>query len=448
MRTSNFLPQEVIRKKRDGEPLSADEISQFISGLADESLSEGQAAAFAMAVFFNGMPQNEQVAMTLAMRDSGDLLDWSVLGEGAPVVDKHSTGGVGDKASLILAPMAAAAGAFVPMISGRGLGHTGGTLDKFESIPGYRAIPENDEFIRVVKEVGCAVIGQTSNLAPADKRFYAIRDVTATVESIPLITGSILSKKMAAGLSALAMDVKWGSGAFMTSQSEAEKLARNLAAVATHGGLPTTALLTDMNEVLGHSAGNAVEMAESVEFLTGDDRDPRLEELCVALVAEMLLSVGLASDLNEGRTMAAAQLTSGAAAEKFGRMVAELGGPADFVENHTKHLDISTVAHKATPSRPGFISRIDVRRIGNAVVKLGGGRIHPAEKVHHAVGLTNILGLGKEVSASDPLCFIHTDNETLASEVAKEIEAAFVIADEAPKATPIISMRIDGKELD
>lgn len=272
-----FLPQEVIARKRDGETLTAGEIGSFIAGLADGGVSHAQAAAFAMAVFFRDMNLGERVALTEAMRDSGTVLDWSDLD--GPAVDKHSTGGVGDNVSLMLGPILAACGVYVPMISGRGLGHTGGTLDKFDSIPGYETQPDEELFRKAVKGAGVAIIGQTADLAPADKTLYAIRDVTGTVESIPLITASILSKKLAAGLQALILDVKTGSGAFMPTLDKSRDLAESLVAVANGAGLRTGALITDMNEPLASAAGNAVEVRNAVDFLTGAHQDPRLREV-------------------------------------------------------------------------------------------------------------------------------------------------------------------------
>ena len=270
---SPLLPQEIIRTKRNGEALDERSIASFVAGIADGSLSEGQVAAFAMAVFLNGMEAGEQAALTRAMTNSGSILDWRRVGLEGPVVDKHSTGGVGDKVSLMLAPIVAACGAYVPMISGRGLGHSGGTMDKLESIPGYDTMPDLGTFMRNVREIGCSIIGQTSELAPADQRLYAIRDITATVESVPLITASILSKKLAAGLDHLVMDVKFGSGAFMGGADDSRALALNIVNIASSAGLPTTALLTDMNQVLGHTAGNALEVMETIDFLTGRERE-------------------------------------------------------------------------------------------------------------------------------------------------------------------------------
>ncbi|MFC6490362.1 thymidine phosphorylase, partial [Nitratireductor sp. GCM10026969] len=330
------LPQEIIRRKRDGETLSGAEIADFAAGLASGAWSEGQVAALAMAVFLNGMQREETVALTLAMRDSGEVLDWSSLP--GPVTDKHSTGGVGDNVSLMLAPIVAACGAYVPMISGRGLGHTGGTLDKMDSIPGYQSQPDGALFAKSVREAGCAIIGQTGTLAPADGRFYAVGDVTGTVESIPLITASILSKKLAAGLGSLVLDVKSGNGAFMASPREARRLADSLVAVANGAGLSASALITDMNEPLASCAGNAVEVLNAVDFLTGQSRAQRLEEVTLALAAEMLLSAGIATSTREAYDRTRAALDSGQAAACFGRMVHALGGPADFTEKAREHL--------------------------------------------------------------------------------------------------------------
>src|SRR5215470_10431480 len=316
-----MLPQEIIRKKRDGFALSEAEIGFMIEGLTKGTVSEGQVAAFAMAVFFRGMAMPERVALTVAMRNSGTVLDWRGLDLKGPVIDKHSTGGIGDKVSLMLAPILAACGGFNPMISGRGLGHTGGTLDKLDSIPGYKSQPDLATFRRVVKEVGCAVIGQTDDLAPADRRLYAIRDVTATVESIGLITASILSKKLAAGLDALVMDVKTGSGAFMAKLEDSRELARSIVDVANGAGLKTSALITDMNQALGRKVGNALEIVEAVDYLTGKARETRLHEATLALAGELLALGGLAGNAEAGRAKAEGALASGKAAEIFGRMV-------------------------------------------------------------------------------------------------------------------------------
>lgn len=416
-----MLPQEIIRTKRDGKALPADAIAKFIAGIGDGKVSEGQIAALAMAVFLNGMSREEAVALTLAMRDSGEVLDWSDLP--SPVVDKHSTGGVGDNVSLMLAPAIAACGAFDPMISGRGLGHTGGTLDKFESIPGYTTQPDNTLFRRVVREVGCAIIGQTGNLAPADKVIYGIRDVTATVESVPLITASILSKKLAAGLDGLVLDVKIGSGAFMDDLEKARELATSLVQVANGAGLKTTALLTAMDHPLASCAGNAVEMRNAVDFLTGRARDLALYEVTVALGAEMLVSTGIATNGSEGAKRMEEALDSGAAVERFARMVAALGGPADFVERMETYLEKPPV-HRPVMAAPGHAKLagklgFDTRQIGLAVVELGGGRTRPQDPVDHAVGLSAIAR--RDWDGESPLCEIWARDEAAADRAEKRI---------------------------
>jgi len=434
-----MLPQELIRTKRDGGALDASSIDAFVAGLTDGSVTEGQAAAFAMAVFFQGMTVDESVALTQAMQRSGTTLSWSLDG---PVVDKHSTGGVGDTVSLMLAPMVAACGGFVPMISGRGLGHTGGTYDKFESIPGYRAAPSLDEFQRVVREVGCAVIGQTPELAPADKRLYGIRDVTATVESIPLITASILSKKLAAGLDGLAMDVKCGNGAFMPTLDQAQALARSIVGVAEGAGVRTTSLITDMGRPLTDTAGNALEMAYAIEYLTGVRREPRMHEVTMALCAEMLVLGGLHENQEGARAALQHALDSGGAVERFSRMVTALGGPANLVERPWDHLVHAALVREVHADRAGVVTSIDTRQVGLAVVVLGGGRRRPQDPIDHAVGLTRIVGVGDAVSADRPLAVVHAQTEAAIDEAAAMLRAAIVVGDQPPPAVPVVLDRV------
>jgi thymidine phosphorylase len=437
-----MLPQEIIRKKRDGGVLSEAEIADFIKGLTDGSISEGQVAAFAMAVFFRGMEMPERIALTRAMMQSGDVLDWSREGLSGPVVDKHSTGGVGDKVSLMLGPIAAACGCFVPMISGRGLGHTGGTLDKFDSIPGYQTQPDTATFRRVVREVGCAIIGQTSNLAPADRRLYAIRDVTATVESIPLITASILSKKLAAGLQGLVMDVKTGNGAFMPTLESARELADSIVQVATGAGVKTTALITDMNQVLGHAAGHVTEVQEAIDYLTGKRRDGRLDQVTRALVAEMLLVGGLVQTASEAMARIEAALSSGRAAEIFGRMVAALGGPADLVDRPGAHLASAPVVKPCMPVETGRIVSIDTRAVGLALIELGGGRLRAQDKIDHRVGFSDFRGLGQEVGPQQPICLVHAVDGASWSRAADAIRATVRLSTDAVTAPSPIHQRI------
>ena len=441
-----MLPQEIIRAKRDGRALSGEDIAAFIAGLTSGAVTEGQAAAFAMAVFFRGMNLEERVHLTQAMTRSGVTLDWREADLPGPVVDKHSTGGVGDNVSLMLAPMLAACGAYVPMISGRGLGHTGGTLDKLDSIPGYVSQPDIALFRKVVAEAGCAIIGQTADLAPADRRLYAIRDVTATVESIALITASILSKKLAAGLQALVMDVKTGSGAFMTTLEGSRELASSIVGVANGAGLPTAALITDMNEPLASAAGNAVEVLNAVDYLTGARRDARLHAVMLALGAELLRLSGLATDVGAARAALENALASGAAAERFERMVALLGGPTNFLAQARAALPAAPVVVAAAPASAGFVQQIDVRAVGMAVVELGGGRARATDAIDPAVGFTQLAGLGAEVSASAPLALVHARDEARAFAAAERLRAAFSIGAAPPAASdPILDRIAEGR---
>ncbi|MFA7414026.1 MAG: thymidine phosphorylase [Rhizobium sp.] len=435
-----MLPQEIIRRKRDGAVLTATEISEFIAGLNNETISEGQVAAFAMAVFFKGMTPEEIVALTLAMRDSGEVLSWAGIDK--PIADKHSTGGVGDNVSLMLAPIAAACGLAVPMISGRGLGHTGGTLDKLQSIPGYDVMPDAATFRRAVAQAGCAIIGQTGDLAPADKRLYAIRDVTATVESVPLITASILSKKLAAGLQTLVLDVKVGNGAFMTSLDEAEELARSLVTVANGAGLRTSALLTDMNEPLADCAGNAIEVRNCIDFLAGRKAGTRLEIVTLALASEMLVNSGLVRDRNEAEARCRGALTSGKAAEIFSRMVHALGGPSDLIERPSAHLPDAKVQIPVLAANDGWLAACDTRALGMAVVALGGGRQRPSDRIDHRVGLSGFLPLATRVSKGDIIATVHAADKESGERAAGTVSASYSIAQSEPASRPVIIKRL------
>ncbi|HGY1050352.1 thymidine phosphorylase [Aeromonas salmonicida] len=437
-----FLPQEIIRKKRNGEALSTQEIQFFVQGITNNTIGEGQIAALAMAVYFKDMTMDERVALTCAMRDSGMVLNWDHLNLGGPIVDKHSTGGVGDVVSLMLGPMVAACGGFVPMISGRGLGHTGGTLDKLDAIPGYQTSVDNDRFLKVVKEAGVAIIGQTGDLAPADKRIYAVRDITATVESIAMITGSILSKKLASGLEALVMDVKVGSGAFMPTFEASEELAKSIVAVANGAGCRTSALLTDMNQVLASSAGNGVEVREAVRYLTGEYRNPRIHEVTMSLCAEMLISAHLASDDADARRKLQAVLDNGKAAEIFGRMVTGLGGPSDFMERYDSHLPKAAIVRPVYAANAGFVTAMDTRELGLAVVAMGGGRRAAGDKLDYTVGLTDFIRLGQSVDADKPLALIHAQTEDQFAQAASMVQAAVKIGDTQPQALPEVYRRI------
>ncbi len=442
-----MLPQEIIRKKREGAALSDEELAFVVRGICSGGFSDAQAAAFAMAVFFQGMTARERVSFTRAMTASGTVLRWDDFKLGGPVLDKHSTGGVGDKVSIMLAPLVAACGGFVPMISGRGLGHTGGTLDKLSVIPGYRADPDIDTFRRVVRQAGCAIIGQTAELAPADKRLYAIRDVTGTVESIPLISASILSKKLAAGLEGLVMDVKTGSGAFMKDPAQARMLAESLVSIGGGAGLPVTALLTDMDQVLGVNVGHALEMDEAVAYLTTSRREPRLHAITLALAAEMLCLGGLAASPEEGRQKALAALDSGRAAEFFSRMVAALGGPRDFLENYARYrLPVRIVKPFAAP-RAGAIMGMDCRAVGVAAIGLGGGRRTTSDVIDPTVGFSDFRPVGTRVRAGEAIALVHASDEAKADAAIAELGEAVRIGDEAPAPLPVVSARIIWEEV-
>jgi thymidine phosphorylase len=430
--------KELVRAKRDGRALEPDELRAIATGLADGTVSDAQAAAFAMAVFFRGMDERELPTWTAAMRDSGTVLDWSDLDR--PVLDKHSTGGVGDKVSLLLAPVLAACGAAVPMLSGRGLGHTGGTLDKLDAIPGYVSTPDAERLRAVVADVGCAIAGQTGELAPADRKLYAIRDATATVESIPLIVSSILSKKLAAGLEGLVLDVKHGSGAFMTELDDARDLARALVDVGTAAGLPTTALLTDMDAVLGTTAGNALEVWESAEALAHPDTaDPRLVEVTLAL-ARAVLDLGGLPEADPEHA-----LLSGAAAERFGAMVTALGGPSDLVERPLEHLPQAPVRRTVAAGRRGVVTAHATRELGLAVLVLGGGRRAEGDAIDHAVGLSHVAAPGTQVEPGGlPLCVVHARDEASADAAEAAVRAAIAVGESGAPTTvpPVVTERL------
>ena len=418
---------DVIRKKRDGERLCDDEIAALVDGIADGSVTDAHIAAFAMAVYFRGMSRAECVALTRAMTRSGTALEWRSLGLGGPILDKHSTGGVGDKVSLILAPVVAACGGFVPMISGRGLAHTGGTLDKLESIPGYRATPDLAGFRAAVRAAGCAIVGQTGDLAPADRRIYAVRDVTATTDSVPLITASILSKKLAAGLDALVLDVKAGSGALLEEPARAPELAESLLAVASGAGLRTAALITDMAQPLGADVGNAVETREAIDFLAGRRREPRLAAVTAALSAELLVLGGLAPDLAAAGAAVARALDSGAAADRFARMTTALGGPADVVEHPERHLPRAPVELAVEAERAGTVTAVHARSVGRLVMELGGGRRRSADAIDPTVGVVALCGVGDTVERGQRLAVVHARTAADAEMAARVLRAAVTV---------------------
>jgi len=432
--------QELIRIKRDGGALTAAQIDAFTEGLADGSWSEGQVAAMAMAIVLRGMDTRETVALTQAMTRSGEVLDWRGAGLRGPVLDKHSTGGVGDKVSLLLAPIVAACGGVVPMISGRALSHTGGTLDKLEALPGYTVTPSYGQLLATLRDAGCAIVGASEDLAPADKRLYAIRDVTATVESVPLITASILSKKLAAGLQALVMDVKTGSGAFCSTPEQAIVLARSLVQVARGAGLPTVALVTDMNQVLGHTAGNALEVQEALAALSGAGCEPRLLEVTLALCAQLLHLGGLDADLASARARALDALESGRAAEAFARMVSVLGGPRDVLQD--AQLPTAPVQRDVAAPRSGVLLAMDTRALGLAVIGLGGGRRRPGDAVDPRVGFSQVRGLGVRLQAGEPLACVHAADEAAAEAAVQAFVAAVTWGEAGFSPAPVIQQVI------
>ena len=429
----------IIAQVRDGHAPSAEALAWFAAGLANGQVTDAQAGAFAMAVLLRGLGDEGRVALTRAMRDSGRVLTWDLAG---PVLDKHSTGGIGDCTSLLLAPALAVCGAYVPMISGRGLGHTGGTLDKLESIPGFRTGLTEDQVRRQMAGVHCAIVAASADLAPADRRLYAVRDVTGTVESIDLITASILSKKLAAGLEGLVLDVKCGSGAFMKTPEQAEALARALVDTAQGAGCMTSALITDMSQPLATAAGNALEVIEVMETLTGTSVNAALWDLTCALGGEALALGGLAADGEDGAGRIAQALESGAAAEVFGRMVAAQGGPADFVERWPDRLPAAPVVREVPALDDGYIARIDGEALGHAVVHLGGGRLREGDRIHPAVGLSDLIGLGDEIGAGVPLGMVHAASEDAAEAAIRAVQAAYVVGTSVLDEVPLVLKRI------
>ena len=436
-----MIPQEIIRRKRNKEVLQPEEIRSFINGMAHKDVADIQVAALTMAIFLNGFNAAETTALTLAMRDSGDVLSWS--GFDKPIVDKHSSGGVGDKVSLMLAPLLAACDVYVPMIAGRGLGHTGGTIDKLEAISGYNTQADIDLFKKTVKNVGCAIIGQTANLAPADKKIYAIRDVCSTVESIPLITASILSKKLAAGLQYLVMDLKCGNGAFMGNFDDAKALAQSIVDVANKAGTKTRAVLTDMNQVLGWSVGNAVEIREALDYLKNKNVNNRLDAITKELGAELLLQCGRSKTLSEALDLLNKAHVSGKALEKFGQMVAALGGASSFIDNPEKHLPQTKHQKPVYAETDGYVYGMDTRALGVSIIKLHGGRTVPEQKLNLATGYTEFTQIGDKVEAGrTPLAMVHSDDESEYESAKQDLLSSIEIRDKQPPVHNPILMKI------
>ncbi len=429
-----MVPQWIIEKKRDGEALTQEEISDFIAGFTRGDIPDYQMAALAMAIFFQGMTFDEVAALTETMMHSGDVIDTSSIA--LPTVDKHSTGGIGDKVSLVLAPLVACCDLAVPMISGRGLGITGGTLDKLDSIPGYRTDLETDAFLRVLQQCGCVITGQTASLAPADKQLYALRDVTGTVPSIPLISASIMSKKLAEGTDALVLDVKWGKGAFMKSIDDARELARTMVEIGARMDRGMTAVITDMNQPLGCAAGNALEIVETVEALRGYGPADLLD-VTLELSAHMLLLTGRDSDLDSARTALRAQLESGAAFEKFKQMVEAQGGDPSALDDTAK-LPGASIQETFKAPEGGVITAVDAEDIGKACLVLGAGRVKVTDDVDLGVGVTDLVKCGDRVDPGQPLVTIHANDRSRLDEAMPHIEAAFSIADKAPPGHTLI----------
>lgn len=436
-----YLPQELIRIKRDNGTLTSEQISCFVDGLTNNNFNDAQVGAMAMAIWLNGMTVTETVELTKHMMNSGQVLSWP--GIDAPVVDKHSTGGVGDKVSFMLAAIVACCGVYIPMISGRGLGHTGGTSDKLESIANVNIQPSVENFQKMVKRDHAAIITQTSDLAPADKRLYSIRDISATVESIPLITASILSKKLASGLNALTMDVKVGNGAMMQDLESAKKLAQSIVNVANGAGVKTQAIITDMNQVLGHSAGNALEMIETIDYLTGKHQDPRLHQVTVELAVSMLITSGAYQDKNLAEQKVNQVLTSGQAAEKFAQMISALGGANDFMENPWASMNKANVVQDICAEKEGYIGEVDTRQIGMAVVALKGGRTFNGQQIDHSVGFDNVLAKGSKVSKGDVIARVHADNIESAEQAKTQFLAAIAVQESTVQVEPCIHTIVD-----
>lgn len=440
---TRYLPQETLRRKRLGLELSETEIGEFVRGIADGSLSDAQVGAFAMAVCTRGMSAAETLALTLAMRDSGHCLDLRHLP--GPIVDKHSTGGIGDVVSLMLGPMLAACGCYVPMISGRGLGHTGGTLDKLEAIDGYTSTVSVERLAAVVGAAGVAIVSASSDLAPADRRLYAIRDITATVESIPLITASILAKKLAERPQVLVLDVKCGSGATLTDPNLAQALAASLVDVARLGGVGATALLTDMSEALAPAVGNALELQVALAYLRGSSQPARLHAVTLALGAAALCDAGLARDTEDATRQLQRSLDSGAAAERFERMVGLQGGDVRLLEGDGWRLPAAPVVRPLLAGRAGYLRMRDARAVGMTVVALGGGRAVPEDRIDHRVGLSAVLPNGTWVEADTPMLVIHAADESAWARAASELRAQMCIDDQPPALAALIVAAASGQ---
>ena len=435
----NFNAQAILAKVRKKSSLSRDEMDWFAKGLSDGKVTDAQAGAFSMAVALNGLgSQQARTDWTLAMRDSGKILSWEV---GSPVLDKHSTGGIGDCVSLILAPLLASIGVCVPMISGRGLGHTGGTLDKLESIPGVKVMHSEERLVEIIESCGCIIAGANENIAPADRRLYAVRDVTSTVDSLDLITASILSKKLASGLDGLVLDIKCGSGAFMADLNQATELAKALVKTANEAGCATTALITDMNQPLAPAMGNALEIVEVMRVLSGETVG-RLRSITVSLGAEILKAQKIYNNISQATNELERNLNSGAALKKFSEMIFLMGGPINFGQDFNRYLPEATAVIEVFAPEAGYLAQWDGRSLGNIVVKLGGGRLVETDQVDHAVGFSEIASIGTKLSKGSPILKIHAARIDHAEEAKRQVLAAFKLSDSAPKETELVLKRI------
>ncbi|MBN8993934.1 MAG: thymidine phosphorylase [Rhizobiales bacterium] len=439
-------PQEVIRRKRDRQVLTEAEIRSFVEGITDGSISEAQIGAFTMSIYLNGMTTPERVALALAMRDSGEVLDWSKSGvEPRTIIDKHSSGGVGDeKVTLLVVPLAAACGLTVPNLSGWGLDYCGGEMDMLASVPGYDGAPSPDKYMKAVLKAGGAISAPTLQLAPADRKIFKVRDVTATVESVALITGSIMSKKLAVNPSGVVICVGSGTGAYMPTVAHARELAESMSTVATGAGIPSVMLLTDLDAVLGTSVGSAVEMVETVDFLTGKHQDPRTRELVIEVTADMLRIGDIAADMDAARKLAAAKLADGSAARHFATMIEALGGPADFVERPEHHLPKANVIAPVYAEAEGYVSAMNAKEVGLALIALGGGRTRPDDPIDLTVGFTDFCQVGDKAGSTKALCTIHARDQAEWDEAARRIRAAITLSATTPKPLgPIVIERIE-----
>ena len=435
----NFSAQAILGKVRNNSSLSRAEMVWFAKGLSDGKVTDAQAGAFSMAVALNGLgSQQARTDWTLAMRDSGKILSWEV---GSPVLDKHSTGGIGDCVSLILAPLLASLGVCVPMISGRGLGHTGGTLDKLEAIPGVKVMYSEERLVEIIESCGCIIAGANENIAPADRRLYAVRDVTSTVDSLDLITASILSKKLASGLDGLVLDIKCGSGAFMVDLNQATELAKALVKTANEAGCATTALITDMNQPLAPAMGNALEIVEAMRVLSGET-EGRLRSVTVSLGAEILKAQKIYKNISQATNELERNLNSGAALKKFSEMIYLMGGPINFGQDYNRYLPEATAVIEVFAPDAGYLAQWDGQSLGNIVVKLGGGRLVETDQVDHAVGFSDIARIGTKLSKGSPILKIHAARIDHAEEAKRQVLSAFKLSDSAPKETDLVLKRI------